>query len=161
MLRRLPFRSIASPSAVFAAIDHPRINGRIKIGQLFGYEPPVIVYIRQLNDIGREPITRDMAALPDAGGLFAQPIKNGNGTRMPISTKCGNIYYSYSLDYLLFIALYVSVIFEWFVSHISAEFTGDWSDVAAYFAGSIFYYYFCRYGRYLSKRKAGTSARSQ
>src|ERR1700754_3662231 len=56
--------------------------------------------------------------------------------RYIIRNKC----YTCPLSYLLFIALYISVIFEWIMPHISSKFTGDGVDVAAYFAGSIFYY---------------------
>lgn len=58
-----------------------------------------------------------------------------------------NRHYSYPLGYLLFIAFYVSVIFEWIMPHVSSRYTGDWWDVASYFAGSIFYYYFQRFSR--------------
>jgi hypothetical protein len=52
-----------------------------------------------------------------------------------------NNYYIYPLGYLLFIALYVSVVFEWILRRFSSKYTGDWWDVAAYFAESLFYYY--------------------
>ncbi|CAL1519651.1 hypothetical protein MMC2321_03403 [Chitinophaga sp. MM2321] len=53
-----------------------------------------------------------------------------------------NRYYTYSLGYLLFIALYVSLFFEWIMPHFYTYYIGDWWDVAMYFAGSIFYYCF-------------------
>lgn len=55
-----------------------------------------------------------------------------------------NRHYNYFLGSLLFIAAYVSIVFEWIMPHISSKFTGDGWDVAAYFAGSIFYYCFHR-----------------
>lgn len=54
-----------------------------------------------------------------------------------VSNNC----YAYPLSYLLFIALYTSVIFEWVMPHLSSRYTGDCWDMIAYFAGSIFYYY--------------------
>lgn len=59
----------------------------------------------------------------------------------------GNPYYTYPLSYLLFIALYVSVVAEWIMPLYAAKYTGDWWDVVAYFAGSIFYYCFHRKAR--------------
>jgi hypothetical protein len=50
--------------------------------------------------------------------------------------------YNYPLGYVLFIALYTAVAFEWVMPHFSSKYTGDWWDVVAYFAGSIFYYCF-------------------
>lgn len=49
--------------------------------------------------------------------------------------------YTYPLSYLLFIALYVSVVSEWIMPNYSTKYTRDGWDVVAYFAGSIFYYY--------------------
>ena len=50
--------------------------------------------------------------------------------------------YTYPLGYLLFMAGYTAVVFEWVMPHFSTHYTGDWWDVVAYFAGSFFYYYF-------------------
>ena len=50
--------------------------------------------------------------------------------------------YTYPLSYLLFIALYVSVIFEGVLPRLSSRYTSDWWDVAAYFGGSLFYYFY-------------------
>lgn len=52
--------------------------------------------------------------------------------------------YVYPLSYILFIAAYVSFVFEWLMPRCSNRYTGDWWDVTAYFAGSIFYYCFHR-----------------
>lgn len=53
--------------------------------------------------------------------------------------------YTYPLSYLLFIALYVSIVSEWIMPVYATSYTRDWWDVVAYFAGSIFYY--CLHGR--------------
>ncbi|NLR56537.1 hypothetical protein HGH93_00385 [Chitinophaga polysaccharea] len=53
-----------------------------------------------------------------------------------------NANYTYPLGYLLFMAGYTAVVFEWIMPHFSSRYTGDWWDVAAYFGGSFFYYYF-------------------
>ncbi|HEY9256884.1 hypothetical protein [Chitinophaga sp.] len=53
-----------------------------------------------------------------------------------------NYEYTYPLYYLLFIALYTSIMFEWIMPYYSARYTGDWWDVVTYFAGSLFYYRF-------------------
>ncbi|MBS0027606.1 hypothetical protein ACTJJ0_32265 [Chitinophaga sp. 22321] len=53
-----------------------------------------------------------------------------------------NQQYSYPLSYLLFIACYLSVVFEWIAPQLSPVYTRDAWDIAAYFAGSLFYYYF-------------------
>nr|WP_295876843.1 hypothetical protein [uncultured Chitinophaga sp.] len=42
--------------------------------------------------------------------------------------------------YLLFIAAYVSVVFEGVMPCFSPRYTGDWLDVAAYFTGAAGYY---------------------
>jgi len=47
----------------------------------------------------------------------------------------------YPLHWLLIIALYVSVIFEVLLPRYSTKVVGDTGDIAAYFAGSIFYFY--------------------
>ncbi len=60
--------------------------------------------------------------------------------------------YHYPAGYLLFIALYTSVVLEWLLPRFSASYTGDWGDVAAYFAGSCFYFFV--HGRRGMKDKA-------
>ena len=45
--------------------------------------------------------------------------------------------YTYPPAYFLFVALYLSVVFEWIMPHWSHAFTADWGDVAAYFAGAL------------------------
>lgn len=52
-----------------------------------------------------------------------------------------NEHYAYPLYYLLFIAFYLSVVFEWVMPQFSLVYTGDARDVAAYFGGALFYYY--------------------
>lgn len=52
-----------------------------------------------------------------------------------------NNHYRYPLSYLLFIALYTAVAFEWVMPRFSTAYTGDVWDVVAYFAGSLFYYF--------------------
>lgn len=49
--------------------------------------------------------------------------------------------YRFPLSYLLFIALYTSVAFEWVMPRFSTAYTSDGWDVVAYFAGSLFYYF--------------------
>ncbi|WP_143305087.1 hypothetical protein [Chitinophaga vietnamensis] len=49
--------------------------------------------------------------------------------------------YRYPLSWLLLIAAYTSFVFEWLMPHYSTRYTADIWDVAAYFAGSLFYYY--------------------
>ncbi|MEC5145628.1 hypothetical protein [Chitinophaga sp. 212800010-3] len=51
-----------------------------------------------------------------------------------------NPYYIMPLYYILFIVGYVSVVFEWLMPAVSAKYTGDWLDVAAYLAGGIYFY---------------------
>ncbi|NLR68162.1 hypothetical protein HGH92_27905 [Chitinophaga varians] len=48
--------------------------------------------------------------------------------------------YLLPLGYVLFIACYVAVVFEWIMPRYSPRYTGDWLDVAAYFAGAAGYY---------------------
>jgi hypothetical protein len=60
--------------------------------------------------------------------------------------------YKYPLSYLLFIALYVSSIFEYVMPHFHTSYTSDWWDVVAYFAGSIFYH--CVHSKQTFKRYA-------
>lgn len=48
--------------------------------------------------------------------------------------------YRLPLGYVLFIAMYVSVVFEGVMPRFSPRYTGDWLDVAAYFAGAACYY---------------------
>ncbi|WP_160711644.1 hypothetical protein [Chitinophaga solisilvae] len=50
-------------------------------------------------------------------------------------------HYSYPLRYLIFMAAYISVVFEWVIPRFSSRYTGDVWDVAAYFAGSLFYFF--------------------
>ena len=52
-----------------------------------------------------------------------------------------NEQYSYPLYYLLFMAFYMSVVFEWVMPRFSFVYTSDAWDVAAYFGGALFYYY--------------------
>lgn len=49
-------------------------------------------------------------------------------------------HYVFPLSFVLFIALYISVAFELVLPSWSDKFVGDWLDVMAYFAGSLFYY---------------------
>ena len=49
--------------------------------------------------------------------------------------------YTYPLSYLLFIAGYTAIVFEWLLPLCSTKYTGDVWDVVAYFGGSLFYYY--------------------
>lgn len=48
--------------------------------------------------------------------------------------------YLLPLGYVLFIACYVSVVFEGVMPRYSPRYTGDWLDVVAYFAGAAGYY---------------------
>lgn len=48
--------------------------------------------------------------------------------------------YQLPLGYVLFIAAYVAVVFEWIMPAYSPRYTGDWLDAGAYFAGAIGYY---------------------
>jgi hypothetical protein len=52
-----------------------------------------------------------------------------------------NAAYRYPLSYLLFAALYVSLIYEWVFPHCHFHTVGDPIDVIAYFAGSLFYFF--------------------
>ncbi|RAJ00424.1 hypothetical protein LX64_04130 [Chitinophaga skermanii] len=52
-----------------------------------------------------------------------------------------NSRYTYPLSYLLFIAAYVAIAFEWVMPLISPRYTGDIWDVLAYFVGAFFYYF--------------------
>jgi hypothetical protein len=54
--------------------------------------------------------------------------------------------YKYPLSFLLFMALFVSVVFEWIMPRLSPAYTADWWDVVAYFEGGIFYYRFHKSG---------------
>lgn len=63
--------------------------------------------------------------------------------------------YTYPLSYLLFIAAYLSVVFEWLMPRYSAVYTGDLWDVPAYFLGSFFYYFV--HGRWASACKTNHS----
>ncbi|SEW52703.1 hypothetical protein [Chitinophaga arvensicola] len=49
--------------------------------------------------------------------------------------------YRYPLSYLLFIAVYTAVAFEWVMPRYSGVYTRDNWDVVAYFAGGVFYYF--------------------
>lgn len=53
-----------------------------------------------------------------------------------------NNHYTYPFAYLLFIALYISIIFEVIMPRISPAYTADGWDIVAYFSGSVFYYCF-------------------
>jgi uncharacterized protein involved in response to NO len=52
-----------------------------------------------------------------------------------------NNVYDYPLTYLLFIAFYAAVLFEYIMPEFSGVYTADPGDVLAYFSGSLFYYY--------------------
>ncbi|MCW3463491.1 hypothetical protein [Chitinophaga nivalis] len=62
-----------------------------------------------------------------------------------------NQQYTYPLFYLLFMAVYTSVVFEWLMPRLSPVYTRDIWDVVAYFAGSLFYY--CFHGRPATARQ--------
>ena len=57
-------------------------------------------------------------------------------TRCVILKDCR---YVYPLIYLLAIALYASIVFEWLSPVLLNKGTADMGDVIAYFAGSVFY----------------------
>lgn len=50
--------------------------------------------------------------------------------------------YRLPLPYILFIAAYLSIAFEWIAPQYAARYTADWLDVAAYFAGGLLYHFF-------------------
>ena len=52
--------------------------------------------------------------------------------------------YQYPLSYLLFMAAYASLLFEWLLPQYSPAYTADPLDAVAYFAGCFFYYFFHR-----------------
>lgn len=52
-----------------------------------------------------------------------------------------NEHYVYPLYYLLFMAFYMAVVFEWVMPQFSSVYTSDAWDVAAYLGGALFYYY--------------------
>lgn len=53
----------------------------------------------------------------------------------------GSNTYRFPLSYLLFFALYATLVFEWAAPLWSGRYTADSGDAIAYFLGSIFYYY--------------------
>ena len=48
---------------------------------------------------------------------------------------------SFPVSYLLCMALYAAIVFEYAMPRFSPVYTGDWGDVLAYFLGALFYYY--------------------
>jgi hypothetical protein len=52
-----------------------------------------------------------------------------------------NQHFQYPLWYVLSIALYASILFEFILPQISDAHTADISDVVSYFLGGLFYYY--------------------
>lgn len=52
-----------------------------------------------------------------------------------------NMSFYLPLSYLLFIAVYSSLVFEWLLPLHSPRYTADRMDVIAYFAGALFYYF--------------------
>ena len=48
--------------------------------------------------------------------------------------------YQYPLSYLLFMALYASLVFEYLMPALSVSYIEDKGDIIAYFAGGIYYY---------------------
>lgn len=61
-----------------------------------------------------------------------------------------NAHYTYPLYYLLFMAFYMAVVFEWVMPQFSSVYTSDAWDVTAYFGGGLFYYYV--HGKQLKRR---------
>ena len=53
----------------------------------------------------------------------------------------GDSQYTYPLSYLLFIALYTTVLFELVMPAFSHKYTADMLDAAAYLGGALFYYF--------------------
>lgn len=49
--------------------------------------------------------------------------------------------YRYPLSYVMIIAIYLSVVFEYLMPEYSPVYTGDAGDVAAYCCGALFYYF--------------------
>ncbi|WP_127130579.1 hypothetical protein [Pseudoflavitalea rhizosphaerae] len=49
--------------------------------------------------------------------------------------------YSYPFGYVLIIAVYLSVVFEWLMPKFSPVYTGDPGDILAYGCGVLFYYF--------------------
>lgn len=64
-----------------------------------------------------------------------------------------NNYYTYPLSYLLFLAAYTSIVFEWIMPRYSSTYTSDIWDIVAYFAGALFYFFIHR--PLFAKTKAG------
>jgi hypothetical protein len=59
-------------------------------------------------------------------------------TRMYFTTQKK---YTYPIAYLLFLATYVSFVFELLMPGFSSKYTGDGIDVVCYFIGAMFYYH--------------------
>lgn len=46
----------------------------------------------------------------------------------------------YTLIYLLFLAAYISFVFEWLMPRFSTTYTSDWADIVCYCIGAVFYH---------------------
>ncbi|ASZ12644.1 hypothetical protein KTO58_11270 [Chitinophaga pendula] len=62
-----------------------------------------------------------------------------------------NSNYRLPLPYILFIAAYLSIAFEWIMPTYTTRYTADWLDVAAYFTGGLLYHFFITAYQHLTK----------
>lgn len=60
--------------------------------------------------------------------------------------------FSVSIGFVLFIALYYAVYFEYYLPKDNPRYTADWIDVLLYFSSGLLFYYFEKYRRTLLNR---------
>jgi hypothetical protein len=72
---------------------------------------------------------------------FALPVIANLGLWMQRKFIIKNNYYVLSPAQVIFMVVYISVLFEGLLPHISKIYTADWMDVLLYCIGGLFFYW--------------------
>lgn len=73
--------------------------------------------------------------------LFAIPVIATLGLWFQREFIIKNSYYVLSPLHVIFIVIYVALIFEGLLPHLSKTYTADWVDVLLYAVGGLFFYW--------------------
>jgi len=72
--------------------------------------------------------------------LFALPVIANLGLWFQRCFIIKTNYYVLAPSHVIFIVIYVALIFEWLLPHLSKSYTADWMDVLLYAVGGLFFY---------------------
>ncbi len=90
-----------------------------------------------------------------ANDLLCLPLVLG-GISFAIRKLKRDKFFKFPLSFMLFMALYYSVYFEYYLPINNPRYTSDWIDVTLYFSGALFFYGYENLGNFRFKFAAIT-----